>query len=342
MRAVESGEKHRSRRRTKAGARKAKSKHPNRETPPPPEKTHARTGDRHSEARQWNKKIRRGRRRGDSSRAEKSPTPEQEVITPKPKAKAATRKIRQGGEGSDPKAKKRKLGRKALRTRKKNPTSKTHRTEESPVQNPARKRQKGQASPKRIEKLNQQNSGAHGEIQLSPLPNRRTPFSNFAPASNTSSASGAMPSDITVEKVRPGKRARSEPRLTAAEAWFLALFAPVNNYRYLTSATIDAIRRARSSGRWKFVIVHNSGTRRGTRALVFSEDPPSGMAATICYRKRNVVAERADRNRRSLAAPDQRRPRSQRLHEQHRARHLSGGRFRPRPADPGATRGDAS
>src|SRR5438067_1222522 len=36
------------------------------------------------------------------------------------------------------------------------------------------------------------------------------------------------------------------------------------NYRYLTSATIDAIRRAPvQRARWKFIIVHNSGTRQG-------------------------------------------------------------------------------
>jgi N-acetyl-anhydromuramyl-L-alanine amidase AmpD len=41
------------------------------------------------------------------------------------------------------------------------------------------------------------------------------------------------------------------------------------NYRYLTSATIDAIRRAPvQRARWKFIIVHNSGTRQGN-ARVF-------------------------------------------------------------------------
>jgi N-acetyl-anhydromuramyl-L-alanine amidase AmpD len=36
------------------------------------------------------------------------------------------------------------------------------------------------------------------------------------------------------------------------------------NYRYLTSANIEAIRRAPvQRARWKFVIVHNSGTRQG-------------------------------------------------------------------------------
>lgn len=41
------------------------------------------------------------------------------------------------------------------------------------------------------------------------------------------------------------------------------------NYRYLTAANIDAIRRAPvQRARWKFVIVHNSGTRQGS-AKVF-------------------------------------------------------------------------
>src|SRR2546423_1881303 len=41
------------------------------------------------------------------------------------------------------------------------------------------------------------------------------------------------------------------------------------NYRYLTAANIDAIRRAPvQRARWKFIIVHNSGTRQGS-ARVF-------------------------------------------------------------------------
>jgi N-acetyl-anhydromuramyl-L-alanine amidase AmpD len=42
-----------------------------------------------------------------------------------------------------------------------------------------------------------------------------------------------------------------------------------SNYRYLTAANIDAIRRAPvQRARWKFIIVHNSGTRQGS-ARVF-------------------------------------------------------------------------
>src|SRR5262249_12560871 len=56
-------------------------------------------------------------------------------------------------------------------------------------------------------------------------------------------------------------------------------------------------------------------------------------------RQRNFYRQRADRSRRSLATPDQRRTRAQRLFEQYFARHLFGRRFQSRPANARATRG---
>ncbi|MEY2496691.1 MAG: hypothetical protein QOD12_247 [Verrucomicrobiota bacterium] len=73
------------------------------------------------------------------------------------------------------------------------------------------------------------------------------------------------PSDITVEKSGLEKEQGFEPPPPPPpRSGFWPWSRKVINYRYLTSATIDAIRRAPvQRARWKFVIVHNSGTRQG-------------------------------------------------------------------------------
>jgi len=81
----------------------------------------------------------------------------------------------------------------------------------------------------------------------------------------------SLPSDITVEKSGLEQEQGFEPPPPAPpvkRSWWPWSRQPAN-YRYLTAANIDAIRRAPvQRARWKFIIVHNSGTRQGS-ARVF-------------------------------------------------------------------------
>jgi hypothetical protein len=81
----------------------------------------------------------------------------------------------------------------------------------------------------------------------------------------------SLPSDITVEKSGLEQEQGFEPPPPpppVKRSWWPWSRQPAN-YRYLTAANIDAIRRAPvQRARWKFIIVHNSGTRQGS-ARVF-------------------------------------------------------------------------
>ena len=81
----------------------------------------------------------------------------------------------------------------------------------------------------------------------------------------------SLPSDITVEKSGLEQEQGFEPPPPpppVKRSWWPWSRQPAN-YRYLTAANIDAIRRAPvQRARWKFIIVHNSGTRQGN-ARVF-------------------------------------------------------------------------
>ena len=81
----------------------------------------------------------------------------------------------------------------------------------------------------------------------------------------------SLPSDITVEKSGLEQEQGFEPAPPpppVKRSWWPWSRQPAN-YRYLTAANIDAIRRAPvQRNRWKFIIVHNSGTRQGN-ARVF-------------------------------------------------------------------------
>ncbi|MDP9100036.1 MAG: N-acetylmuramoyl-L-alanine amidase [Verrucomicrobiota bacterium] len=102
--------------------------------------------------------------------------------------------------------------------------------------------------------------------EASPVP-RPAPRPTLRPVPPQSS----LPSDITVEKSGIEQEQGFEPPPPpppVKRSWW-PFSRPPANYRYLTAANIDAIRRAPvQRARWKFVIVHNSGTRQGS-AKVF-------------------------------------------------------------------------
>ena len=50
--------------------------------------------------------------------------------------------------------------------------------------------------------------------------------------------------------------------------YFFGLFGGGPSYRYLTPAVLDAIDKAHvRAGRWKYIVVHNSGTRQGNARI---------------------------------------------------------------------------
>ena len=77
-----------------------------------------------------------------------------------------------------------------------------------------------------------------------------------------------LPADITIEKsgLEQEQGFEPPPPPPPRRGFFARLFGGggSRNYRYLNRSVIDAIRRAPvQRSRWKFIIVHNSGTRQG-------------------------------------------------------------------------------
>ena len=103
-------------------------------------------------------------------------------------------------------------------------------------------------------------------VEASPVPRPVPRPSPRPPQPQTS-----LPSDITIEKSGLEQEQGFEPPPPpppVKRSWWPWSRQPAN-YRYLTAANIDAIRRAPvQRARWKFIIVHNSGTRQGS-ARVF-------------------------------------------------------------------------
>jgi len=83
---------------------------------------------------------------------------------------------------------------------------------------------------------------------------------------------GASPAAITIEKSGVEADQGLEPAPTpppAPEGFWSRLFGSHKNYTYLSSSVRAAIDRAPvRKGRWKYIVVHNSGTREGN-ARVF-------------------------------------------------------------------------
>ena len=98
-----------------------------------------------------------------------------------------------------------------------------------------------------------------------PPPARGVPPPTPPPA--IPSATSGLPPDITVQKsgIEEEQAYEPPPPPPPKRSFWARLFGGGrSNYRYLNRGVIDAIRRAPvRRARWKFVIVHNSGTRQG-------------------------------------------------------------------------------
>ncbi len=101
------------------------------------------------------------------------------------------------------------------------------------------------------------------EPPSSPSPARAVP-------ATTPTADAMPPADITVQKsgLQEDQGFEPPPPPPPRRGFWSSLFgrrsAPTVNYRYLSRGVIEAIRNAPvQRGRWKFIVVHNSGTRQG-------------------------------------------------------------------------------
>lgn len=97
-------------------------------------------------------------------------------------------------------------------------------------------------------------------------PPRATPVPSSAPERN------APPAEITIAKsgLQEEQGFEPPPPPPPRRSFWSRLFGSREssaNYRYLSRSVINAIRRAPvQRARWKFIIVHNSGTRQGNAA----------------------------------------------------------------------------
>jgi hypothetical protein len=190
--------------------------------------------------------------------------------------------------------------------------------DESPTPKPGgkKKTEATETPPKRIEKAEPVKSPTPAEKQLKTAPEpARTPApeppARTHPALTAPLPQAPLPSDITVEKSGLEKEQGLEPPPSPPpKRGFWPWSRQPANYRYLTNATIDAIRRAPvQRARWKFVIVHNSGTRQGNaRAFDYYHRKIRRMRNGLAYHfvigngtsSRNGQIEIGDRWRRQI------------------------------------------
>lgn len=127
---------------------------------------------------------------------------------------------------------------------------------------------KSEASAK---KSSSSGGATHSAIPVVPVATAGTP----SPESPSSLPlpRGAVPATITIEKSGIEADQGLEPAPTptpAPEGFWSRLFGSHKSYTYLSSSIRAAIDRAPvRKGRWKYIVVHNSGTREGN-ARVFN------------------------------------------------------------------------
>jgi hypothetical protein len=232
----------------------------------------------------------------EEMRAVTSPTPS-ETPEPKPTPKPATRKSKSKKKATPtPKAKTKKTPAsdnededsptpKSKASASPSPKKKSDKEEPaskskgSPSPSPKKKSEKEEPTPKskQAEKAAPSKSPSPSPTISKPEPTH-TPVEASAvprpaprPSPRAPQPPSSLPSDITVEKSGIEQEQGFEPPPPpppVKKSWWPFTRQPAN-YRYLTAANIEAIRRAPvQRSRWKFVIVHNSGTRQGS-ARVF-------------------------------------------------------------------------
>jgi len=296
--------------RTKAKSDIEKSGEEDENSPPKPKRNDSAESDESSEPSQ-------------KPAVHKSPSPEPDE-TPVAKSKAKSG-IKQSSEKEKEPAQKPKRKKNAESEESPEPARKSS-AKKSPTPDPdetptsksstKKKTEAAESTPKRIEKA--EPAKTPGPMERSPRTVPETPRSPTPepparprPVSRPPLPQAALPADITVEKSGLEKEQGLEPPPPPPpQRGFWPWSRQPANYRYLTSATIDAIRRAPvQRGRWKFVIVHNSGTRQGNaRAFDYYHRKIRRMRNGLAYHfvigngtsSRNGQIEIGDRWRRQI------------------------------------------
>ncbi len=106
-------------------------------------------------------------------------------------------------------------------------------------------------------------------VRPTSTPDEESKPARSVPVPTTAPASSAPPADITIQKsgIEEEQGYEPPPPPPPRRGFWSKLFGggePGANYRLLSRKVVDAIRRAPvQRARWKFIIVHNSGTRQG-------------------------------------------------------------------------------
>lgn len=251
----------------KAKPKPAKRKAKPRKSPTP--KSKAKTKRKETETPEPTKTPRA--RKSEAPDPDESPTPKAKKKSAKDEdepEEEATAKPKRNEKGETPEPTKTPAVKKNQKAEAdESPTPKKKKTSEKETPTPTPKT-------KRVEKAEAVKTPTPKPSEAPPRPPIQEPSAVPRPAPRPTprppAPQASLPSDITVEKSGLEREQGFEPPPPPPpRRGFWPFSRQPSNYRYLTGANIEAIRRAPvQRARWKFVIVHNSGTRQGS-ARVF-------------------------------------------------------------------------
>jgi hypothetical protein len=160
-------------------------------------------------------------------------------------------------------------------------TSPKPKKKSSPAANHAKKNPSATPTPEKKHEQSAKPVEKNPEPESTPAP-RAIPVPTVAPS--------LPPAQITVEKsgLEEDQGYEPPPPPPPRRGFFARLFGArelPGSYRYLSRAVVEAIRSAPvQRGRWKFVIVHNSGTRQGNaRAFDYYHSHVRKMKNGLAY-----------------------------------------------------------
>ena len=121
----------------------------------------------------------------------------------------------------------------------------------------------------------------------SPTPTASVPARPGSPTPTQPADDGDTSSSVLVQK--SGSQTAEEentdyPTPPPRKRYFFGLFGGGPSYRYLTNSVLNEIDNARvRGGRWKYIVVHNSGTRQGNARIfdyyhLHTRHMPNGLA----------------------------------------------------------------